>query len=80
MVKAPRVQEFKIGFDPNDMNQGLESMPISVSCHSSKRHVPTYFNTFLQISTIYLLPHKLGTLQIKMMGVLVVVEVALFSF
>jgi hypothetical protein len=40
---------------------------------------PPIFNTFSQISTIYLLPHKLGILQIRMMGVLVVVEVNSFS-
>ncbi len=37
------MQEFKIGFDPNNMNQGLKSMLVSISWHSTKPHVPTYF-------------------------------------
>jgi hypothetical protein len=42
---------------------------------------PPIFITFLQISTTYLLPPKLSTLQIKMMDrVLVVAKIALLSF
>jgi hypothetical protein len=79
VAKAPTFGEFKTGLDPNNMNRGLKCMPITIAWHSIKPHLPTFFNTFLQISWVHLLPPKLSILQIWMMGVLVVANIALLS-
>ncbi len=43
MVKAPTIGEFRIGHDPSDMSQGLESILVTIAWHSIEPHVPTYF-------------------------------------